>query len=148
MQFNLFDLCECHRVADDAEAQSDIALFGKLSNGETICVFVEATEYYIYLAASYRWTGNETLVETLDEALLKKNKWGFCTRTLCPCKVCKKCHQDECVCPKTKACWRCGALPCTCPRIAQVAINSDLCRLHRARDTRAVLGIEPVVRRR
>jgi len=92
MQFNLFDLCECHRVGADEsdEAESDIALFGKLENGETICVFVEAAEFYLYLAASDRWSGHETLVETLDEALLKKNQWGICSRTLCPCKVCKK----------------------------------------------------------
>jgi len=143
LELNLVDAIDTSRDLLGKRVE-EVCLFGRDPRGESVCVFVQNTPVYIYLAAAADWIGGRVLERDLDDHLLKKTR-PWCSRTLCPCTACKVCGhvRQKCVCP----CRKCPPdLPCSCGGMT-VHINSDMCAFYRKADTVAVLGVESVYRK-
>lgn len=150
----LLDLCE---------TPNGMAVFGRLPTGETATLFVANVEHTLYFAAAEHFDAGH-IKDDLAKFIVQRLPSARCTRTLCPCRQCKRCSQDPCQCP----CKGCGKAPhlCTCPcdkcdfgrhggppecycrrLVAAVEINSEECASARLRDECPVLDVKEVRRR-
>jgi hypothetical protein len=156
MRLCLVDCCETH---DPVTHASQICLFGRKENGESVCVVVLKPVYSIVMAASpgfdHRalqyglaehlkgFNGQHTDAEKQQRGPLPWKR-ARCTRTLCACKACKTCGPGKkCAC----RCFRCKEDPCTCQQFTVTEINHDICSRQRMQDRAPVLSVEPFMAR-
>jgi DNA polymerase delta subunit 1 len=118
MLINLIDVAETHII--EGGLHSQLALFGRTAQGQTVCAFVHDVPHYIYVAvaASYSYAA---LRDTLNKYLVGRLRFARCNRTGCECKN-----------PKSGG--------------STVAINSEPCITLQKCDKQVVLGIDRVLR--